>query len=150
MLPRRWRLNPLASIACVNPNRPNPNPTNPSALVNPGSLGDCGFLGFVVLSHYVVFLLFVYLVSNFSIWVGFIFILLYCFGIDIGHCSLGHWIFFCFVVPYSWEEQLGFIWFYRRCGCLGQLPLLGFTRAAAAATWVHNLQVTVATQMRLA
>ena len=58
--------------------------------------------------------------------------------------------FFCFVVPYSWEEQLGFIWFYRRCGCLELLPLLGFTRAAAAATWVHNLQVTVATQMRLA
>ena len=51
------------------------------------------FLGSVVLSHYAVFLLFMYLVSNFTTWVGFIFILLYCYGIDIGHCSLGHWIF---------------------------------------------------------
>ena len=92
--PRRWRLDPLALIARVKPNKPNPNPMNPSALVNPGSLGDCGFLGFVVLSHYAVFLLFMYLMSNFFTWVGFIFILLYCFGIDIGHCSLGHWIFF--------------------------------------------------------
>ena len=93
-LPRQQRLDPLASIARVKPNKPNPNPMNPSALVNPGSLGDCGFLGFVVLSHYAVFLLFMYLMSNFSTWVGFIFILLYYFGIDIGHCSLGCWIFF--------------------------------------------------------
>ena len=41
-LPRQRRLDPLASIANVNPNRPNPNPTNPSALVNPGSLGGHG------------------------------------------------------------------------------------------------------------
>ena len=137
--PRRRRLDPLASIARVNLNRLNLNPTNPSALVNPGSLDDCGFLGFVVLSHYAVFLLFMFLVSNFFTWVGFIFILLYCFGIDIGHCSLGHWIFFRFVVPYYWEKQLGFIWFYHRRGCLEPPPPLGFTRATAAATRVHNL-----------
>ena len=93
-LPRRLCLDPLASITRVNPNRLNLNPTNPSAIVNPGNLGNCGFLGSVVLSHYAVFLLFMYLVSNCSTWVGFIFILLYCFGIDIGHCSMGHWIFF--------------------------------------------------------
>ena len=48
-------------------------------------IGWSGFLGSVVLSHYAVFLLFMYLVSNFTTWVGFIFILLYCYGIDIGH-----------------------------------------------------------------
>ena len=41
-LPRRRRLDPLALIVNVNPNRPNPNPTNPSALVNPSSLGGHG------------------------------------------------------------------------------------------------------------
>ena len=32
------------------------------------------------------------------------------------------------------EEQLGFIWFYRRRGCLELPPLLGFTRAAASSS----------------
>ena len=110
-LPRRQRLDPLASIARVSPNRPNPNPTNPLALVNLSSLDDCGFLGFVVLSHYAVFLLFMYLVSNFSTWVGFIFILLYCFGIDIGHCSLGHWIFFVLLFLTIEKSSLGLFGF---------------------------------------
>ncbi|KAK7824962.1 hypothetical protein CFP56_033915 [Quercus suber] len=33
---------PLAPIAPVNPDRPNPIPTNPSALVNPGDGGGHG------------------------------------------------------------------------------------------------------------
>ena len=79
------------------------------------------FLGSVVLSHYAVFLLFIYLVSNFTTWVGFIFILLYCYGIDIGHCRFAVWgigiflvlLFLNFVNIHEFKSHLlGFLSFF--------------------------------------
>ena len=77
-LPQQRRLDPLASIANVNPNRPNPNPMNPSALGNPGRLGGHGdnqidgkTIGFLTLYRFFLGLL---LLDLYNFWKNKVFI----------------------------------------------------------------------------